>query len=163
MHVHELTPDECAALLGRNNFGRIGCAKDGQPYVVPIQFSYDGERQCVYSFSTVGQKIEWMRANPRVCLQVDEIDDKFRWTSVVVFGLYEEIHESPAEADARRRAESLFQQRPEWWQPAAAKVGSTERSAVVVFRITIERMTGRRAARRTARPGNDRAPSDHQR
>ena len=27
----------------------------------------------LYSFSTVGQKIEWMRANPNVCVETDEV------------------------------------------------------------------------------------------
>jgi nitroimidazol reductase NimA-like FMN-containing flavoprotein (pyridoxamine 5'-phosphate oxidase superfamily) len=43
----------------------------------------------------------------------------------------------------------LFQQRPEWWLPAAAKVGSRERHAVVVYRIRIDRLTGRKAAKPT--------------
>lgn len=47
-----------------------------QPYVVPIHLSLDAERSCVYAFSTVGQKILWMRENPQVCLEVEEIRDK---------------------------------------------------------------------------------------
>ena len=88
-----------------------------------------------------------MRENPRVCLEVDDVTDKDHWQTVVVFGRYEEIQDSPDEAEPRQRAQELFQQRPEWWQPAAAKIGARERHAVVIYRITIDRMTGRRAAR----------------
>ena len=35
-----------------------------------------------------------MRENPKVCLEVEEIDGKDSWTTVVVFGRYEEIHQS---------------------------------------------------------------------
>ena len=153
MIVHELTPQECTDVLHRTPLGRIGCARDGQPYVVPIHFSFDAEARCVYAFSAVGQKVEWMRENPLVCLEVEDIGDKDHWSTVIVFGRYEEIHAAPAEAEARRRAEALFQQRPEWWQPAAAKVGSTERHAVVIYRINIDRITGRRAARGGPPPG----------
>jgi hypothetical protein len=148
MRIRELTPKECADVLERTTLGRLGCARDGQPYVVPIHFSFDMERGCVYSFSSVGQKITWMRANPRVCLEVDDVADKTHWQTVVVFGRYEEIQDSPEEADARRRAEGLFRKRPEWWLPAAAfTAGSRERH--VVFRIQIEEVTGRRAERST--------------
>jgi hypothetical protein len=58
---------------------------------------------------------------------------------------------SPAvwyEQEGRRAAEGLFQQRPEWWLPAAAKVGAQEHHhAMVIYRIQIDRLTGRRASR----------------
>ena len=154
MLIHELTTAQCADVLERTNLGRLACSKEGQPYVVPILFSFDRDRGCVYGFSTVGQKVTWMRENPLVCLEVDEIEDKDHWQSLVIFGRYEEIQDSPEEAEARLRAEALFQQRAEWWLPAAAKIGSRERHAVVVYRIHIDRISGRRAAR-TPRAAGD--------
>ncbi len=144
MRIHELTPEECTEVLERVHLGRLACARSDQPYIVPIHFSFDAERRCIYSFATIGQKVRWMRENPKVCLEVDEIVDKNQWTSIVVIGRYEEIQDGPHEADARRRAEQLFQQRAEWWLPAAAKVSSTERPDIVVYRIQIDRMSGRR-------------------
>jgi uncharacterized protein len=147
MLIQELTPIECAAILQKTNLGRLACCRGNQPYVVPIHFSFDAERGCVYGFSTVGQKVLWMRENPLVCLEVEDMTDKDHWQTVVMFGRYEEIQDSPEEAEARQRAETLFQQRPEWWLPAAAKVGTRERHAVVVYRIQADRVSGRRAAR----------------
>jgi nitroimidazol reductase NimA-like FMN-containing flavoprotein (pyridoxamine 5'-phosphate oxidase superfamily) len=43
----------------------------------------------IYALSTVGQKIEWMRQNPKVCLQVDEIANQSEWMSVIANGTYE--------------------------------------------------------------------------
>jgi len=88
-----------------------------------------------------------MRQNPKVCLEVEEIGDNNHWTTVLVIGRYEEVHQDPGEAEARIRAEHLFQQRREWWLPAAAKVPSAEHQDVVVYRIQIDRLTGRRTAR----------------
>jgi nitroimidazol reductase NimA-like FMN-containing flavoprotein (pyridoxamine 5'-phosphate oxidase superfamily) len=147
MLIHELTPKECADVLLRNHLGRLACAKDGQPYVVPIHFSFDLERGCAYGFSAVGQKVQWMRDNPKVCLEVEDILDRDHWQTVVAMGRYEEIQDSPEEAEARMRAQERFQRRPEWWLPAAAKVGSRQPHAVVVYRIHIDRVTGRRASR----------------
>jgi nitroimidazol reductase NimA-like FMN-containing flavoprotein (pyridoxamine 5'-phosphate oxidase superfamily) len=147
MLIHELTPKECAAVLRRAHLGRLGCARFDQPYVVPIHFSYDEGSECVYAFSTLGQKIEWMRRNPKVCLEVEDIADKDHWSTVIVTGRYEEIQQSPEEAEARRRAEQLFLQRREWWLPGAAKLKTGERDHIVIYRIQIDHVTGRRASR----------------
>ncbi len=70
MLIHEMTEDECRAALERVSFGRLACAHKDQPCVLPIYFSYDGKH--LYRFGTLGQKIEWMRCNPLVCLEIDE-------------------------------------------------------------------------------------------
>lgn len=147
MLIHELTLEECGEILTRTQLGRLGCARYDQPYIVPIHFSFDAEHNCVYAFSTIGQKIEWMRENPKVCLEVEDLVDKDHWSTVLVIGRYEEIDKSPQEAEARHRAERLFMQRREWWLPGAAKLESGEHHHIVVYRIQIDRMTGRRAAR----------------
>ena len=148
MLIHELTREQCCEVLGRAELGRLACSRFDQPYVVPIHFSFDPDSDCIYAFSTVGQKVQWMRENPKVCLEVEDIDDKNSWTTVVVIGRYDEIHQSPGEAEARERAEQLFAARPGWWLPAAAKIPGRDRHDVVVCRLQIERLTGRRTARR---------------
>ena len=148
MLIHELTPEQCREVLGRAALGRLACSRFDQPYVVPIHFSFDAGKDCIYAFSTVGQKVQWMRDNPKVCLEVEEIDDRHSWTTVVVFGRYEEIHQSSEESEARGRAEQLFAARQRWWLPAAAKVEGREHHDVVVCRIQIDRLTGRRTSRR---------------
>jgi nitroimidazol reductase NimA-like FMN-containing flavoprotein (pyridoxamine 5'-phosphate oxidase superfamily) len=147
MRIRELDRVECGEILSRTELGRLACARRGQPYIVPIHFSFDAGRQCLYAFSTVGQKIDWMRENPMVCVEVEEIADKNHWTTVLIFGRYDELTDSPDDAAARRTAQTLFDKRPEWWFPAAAKTGSDERHAIVVYRILIDRMSGRRASR----------------
>src|ERR1035437_7616287 len=89
MLIHEMTNRECFDALARLRFGRLGCARDNQPYVIPIYFTYHESH--LYSFSTTGQKIEWMRENLRVFVEADEISDPGEWLSVVVFGRYEEM------------------------------------------------------------------------
>jgi len=148
MRIISLSEEEVRALLQRSHIGRIACARHDQPYIVPIGFSFDSEKNCLYSFSAVGQKIQWMRENPRVCIEVDDIVDKDHWSTVVIFGGYEELTDSPADAEARQRAQVLFEERSEWWFPAAGRTESGAPSAVVIYRIRIDRLTGRSAWRR---------------
>lgn len=74
MVILELNQSECTALLSSARLGRLACSKDGQPYVVPFHFVREGMN--LYSFCLQGQKIEWMRANPLVCVQVDEFGEQ---------------------------------------------------------------------------------------
>jgi nitroimidazol reductase NimA-like FMN-containing flavoprotein (pyridoxamine 5'-phosphate oxidase superfamily) len=145
--IHKLTHGECVEALARATIGRLACARDGQPYVVPITLAFDGTAS-LYSFSMVGQKIEWMRDNPKVCVEVDDISDRFHWTSLLVTGTYEELRDSPDDRDELQRAFQLLQQHSQWWLPGAGRLESGEAHTVpVVYRIRIATVTGRRTAR----------------
>jgi uncharacterized protein len=109
MQVHTLTDGECRAILAGSTFGRLACSKDDQPYVVPVYFYV--EDNYLYSFATLGQKIEWMRANPKVCVEIDDVSDVSHWTSLVAFGYYEELPPTPQYAEVRRRALAMFEKR----------------------------------------------------
>lgn len=149
MLIRELTTPECRDVLKRASIARLGCARDNQPYVVPVHIYADGDH--VYSFGMLGQKIEWMRENPRVCVQVDEIVERTQWASVVVFGRYEELVHMPSQEAARERAKELFQSTRDWWEPAASNPQGVMRMAMV-YRIRVETMTGRLAERQPDRP-----------
>ena len=89
-----------------------------------------------------------MRENPKVCLEVEEIDDRNAWTTVVVLGRYEEIHQSSEESAARRRAEQLFRPGSSGGCLRPRRFEGREHHDVVVCRIQIDRLTGRRTSRR---------------
>ena len=145
MVINEMTENECRDILSRSSLGRLGCSQENQPYVVPIYFAY--EPDYFYVLSTVGQKIEWMRANPKVCVEVDEIANESEWASVMVNGHYQELPE-PQYADERGHARKLLEECHLWWQNALAerqmKLGD-DLIASIFFRIHIDSMTGLRA------------------
>jgi len=145
--IQELTRQESLDLLARAHLGRLACAHETQPYVVPVYFAYDND--CLYSFSTVGQKIEWMRANPKVCVEADEVVSPQQWVSVIVFGYYEELPNIPEWRDIREYArQKLLQRNAIWWEPGYAKtiLHDTERPlAPLFYRIHVVEITGRRA------------------
>jgi len=137
---------ESVDLLARTHLGRLGCAQGSQPYVVPIYFAYNNSS--LYSLTTVGQKIHWMRANPMVCVEADEVVSPEEWMSVVVIGSYEELADTPGYLPERAVAYNLLRGKPMWWEPAYVKtiLHGTERSLVPVFyRIHVVQITGHRA------------------
>jgi uncharacterized protein len=146
MVINELTPEECKSILSRAALARLACALDNQPYVIPIYVAYDGTS--IYALSTLGQKIEWMRANPRVCLQVDEIQSHEQWVSVVVNGQYQELQE-PQFSVEREHAKKLLEKRHRWWQAAMAERQMTAGDHLIdplFFRVRIDSITGLRSA-----------------
>ena len=89
----------------------------GEAYVVPVIYAYDGES--VFAVTTEGRKVAMMRANPRVCVEVDEydVDGRGSWRSVIAQGVYEELAGEDAEAALallrERFARAVGQRAPE--------------------------------------------------
>src|SRR5262245_44534898 len=87
--ISRMGETESRALLSEKITGRLGCSDRDKPYVIPVNYLFDGE--CIYVHALPGRKINVLRANPNACLQVDEIKDSYNWRSVIAFGHYEEI------------------------------------------------------------------------
>lgn len=84
-----LQPVEIDDVLQSQLVGRIGCSADGETYIVPISYAYDGES--IYCHTHEGKKVSMMRKNPKICFQVDEMQTMANWRSVLIQGTYEEI------------------------------------------------------------------------
>jgi nitroimidazol reductase NimA-like FMN-containing flavoprotein (pyridoxamine 5'-phosphate oxidase superfamily) len=146
MIIRELTRQASLDLLTRIRLGRLACARANQPYIVPIFFAY--HENSLYCASTIGQKIEWMRENPLVAVEVDEIDSAQQWESVIVSGRYEELADTPETRDMRQLAWSLLQKHKQWWEPGYVEtiLGGAKRPMVpLYFCIRIGGITGHRA------------------
>jgi nitroimidazol reductase NimA-like FMN-containing flavoprotein (pyridoxamine 5'-phosphate oxidase superfamily) len=144
MHIVSIGRVECIELLNRVSVGRLACALENQPYVVPVCFAY--EPDCLYVFSTLGQKIEWMRQNPKVCLLADEIGNRSNWTSVVVNGSYVELRKPEFTAEIERAKEILGQSSSWWVTPLAQRREQTSDLGIlpIFFRIDIKSISGLR-------------------
>jgi uncharacterized protein len=144
MRIIAISRQECGELLKRVSIGRLACSLNDQPYIVPVAFSY--EPDFIYIFSTLGKKIKWMRQNPKVCLQADEIGNRSNWLSVIVTGTYLELREPQYTAQQEHALEQLAQY-SEWWRnPLAQRREQTSDLSIetVFFRIDIQSMTGLR-------------------
>jgi nitroimidazol reductase NimA-like FMN-containing flavoprotein (pyridoxamine 5'-phosphate oxidase superfamily) len=142
MSIREMSEQECRTVLGRARIGRLGCAKDNQPYVVPVSIVF--EEGFLYSFATQGQKVEWMRENPKVCVQVDELTSQSNWVSVIASGAYQELREPQFEME-RAHARKVLDRQHQWWMNALAerqlKVGD-ELIAALFYRIRVAAVSG---------------------
>lgn len=136
--IAELSRDEIDELLAAQVVGRIGCHVDGLTYVVPVIYAYDGA--AFYVVTVEGQKTRMMRANARVCFEVDEYE-RGSWRSAIAQGRFEELDDA-----GREHALALLTAR------FAGGGGDRRRPSdggreTVAFRIVIDEVTGRAVRR----------------
>ena len=141
MLIQSMTGVASLELLERATLGRVACTHEGQPYITPMSVTYDANS--LYSFSTLGQKITWMRANPHVCVEVEELVSPQDWATVIVIGRYQEL----TTEKERTYAHDLLERRPAWWEPGYSRTvmeGKERPLKPVYFRILIDQITGHR-------------------
>ena len=146
MQIREMTEGECRRTVPHLALGRLACAQGGQPYVVPVYLSLHDSY--LYGFSAPGRKIESMRANPLVCVEIEDLTKLTEWTTFVVFGTYEELPQTEEYESERILAHELLQARAMWWEPAFVEVANAEQSKTFIpifYRIRIDQITGHRA------------------
>jgi len=135
--MRTLSNEDARRLFHAARIVRLGCIVNGEPYVVPINCHLEGDH--LYSHSLSGQKIAALRENPRACVQVDDIESDLRWRSAIAFGKYEEVREPAKRADVLAMLLRKFPMLTPVESAIAIDGFSPE---VIVFRISIERLTG---------------------
>jgi nitroimidazol reductase NimA-like FMN-containing flavoprotein (pyridoxamine 5'-phosphate oxidase superfamily) len=132
-----LSREESLKLLRSARLARLGCVTDEGPYVVPVSYVFDGES--VFIHSLPGRKVTALRADPRACLQVDDIVSDSQWRSVIVSGLSEEV---TAPAERARILGRLFTHYPLQTPVEAIIAQDAQPPNVIVFRIRVDKITG---------------------
>jgi nitroimidazol reductase NimA-like FMN-containing flavoprotein (pyridoxamine 5'-phosphate oxidase superfamily) len=135
MTIDKLSFAENAEVLAQGTLGRLGCIAEGEPYVVPVHYFFDGEN--IYIHSLPGKKITALRAQPRACLQVDDIQDSYHWRSVIAYGKYEEIRDERLRELALAE---LFRRMPHL-TPVESKMTKGV-NQIIVFRLRVDQLTG---------------------
>lgn len=145
IEVEDMRRDEIETLLSNVGYGHLGASADGQPYVVPVHYTYD--KQDIYVFTTEGKKVEMIRENPKVCLQLEDVKDNENWRSVVVLGIAEQVTDKAI----REKAVSLIAKVNPTLTPAVSIrwMDSWVRENIeVILKITPKQMTGRASVAR---------------
>jgi uncharacterized protein len=137
----ELSRAEIDDFLRGQRIARLGCHADGVTYVVPLIYAY--AEGAVVAVTTEGRKTAMLRANPRVCVEVDEYDTDGRgsWRSVIAHGTSEELA-----GDTVESALALLRER---FSAAAGRQAMPRQLGpnAVVLRITLDEVSGRAVER----------------
>ncbi|MGB7537937.1 MAG: pyridoxamine 5'-phosphate oxidase family protein [Anaerolineales bacterium] len=134
-------------ILREETIGFLGLCRSGEPYVVPLTYAFvDG--RVLFHCARSGKKLDFLRANPRVCLTVGRQSGamirhpqgascRADHDSVICRGtarILEDVEE-------RREALDAFNRR---LQPDAKSITLEDAAKCLAVEIRIEEMTGRR-------------------
>lgn len=146
--IKNLKVKESIRLLSDNYIGRLAFISQGNPYVVPITYYYDETSNSILGYSSEGHKINAIRKNPSVSLEVDEITAVNNWQSVLAHCVFEELHGSEAKFLLHRFAQGVKniivrkeKTVPRFISEFSSKPNSPKIS--IVFRIKIVEITGK--------------------
>jgi uncharacterized protein len=87
--IGDLDRYEMEKVLRRQFIGRIACHANDVTYIVPISYAYDGTN--IYCHTYEGMKIHMLRQNPKVCFEVEIMENMGNWKSVIAWGEFEEL------------------------------------------------------------------------
>ena len=142
---------EIDSIVRRSQVCRLGLSDQGQPYVVPLCFGYDG-KALYFHCAQEGRKLDILRRNNKVCFEFDVVEGMveadqgcncgIRYRSVIGFGIAHLVEDVTDKQNAlslimAQYSEGTFSFRPEM----------LSRTAVV--KIEIESMTGKQSKRLT--------------
>ena len=132
----EMTEEEIRRFLLDHEWGMLATVGEGRPYAVPVSYGFDG--RSVYVATGPGRKRTNLETCPAVSLTVAEVESGDRWSSVVVSGDAEPVHDL---GERIRGLRAIHRQRSTHALPSAADVARAARATL--FRITPAETTGR--------------------
>jgi nitroimidazol reductase NimA-like FMN-containing flavoprotein (pyridoxamine 5'-phosphate oxidase superfamily) len=141
--------DEMLRTVARGKHMTIAMCKDGHPYLVSLNYSFDQDKKRFYFHCAgEGRKLEFMRANPEIWGQVMEdlgsIAGKcdYAYRTVMFWGRAEFVEDM----SEKRIALGMMIDRLEPNPPETRKRLLTENRVrdVTVVRVSVEGMTGKK-------------------
>ena len=142
----DLNTRQIEHVLHNSIIGRIGTHANNLTYIVPVTYAYDG--MYIYGHTKEGMKIDMMRKNPKVCFEVDVIDNMSNWRSVITWGEFEEL-KTPID---RKNAMKILMDRVMPFMTGATTISNSmsdshqktiEAMKGIVYRIKLTKKTGR--------------------
>lgn len=136
--MNDLTWARCRDLLADSRVAHLAVISDGEPYVSPI--SYVLLEDSIGIRTGPGKRVEALRQNPRVCVEVSDYDDTSGdWESVIIWGTAEFVEED------HRSQEIIFAFFEKYREVLGSPLnpGSVIPEPDVIIRIPIEESAGR--------------------
>jgi nitroimidazol reductase NimA-like FMN-containing flavoprotein (pyridoxamine 5'-phosphate oxidase superfamily) len=127
---------------------RLALAREGEPYLVPLSFGYDGRAFYLHTALT-GRKLEFFQPGARVCFELErEVvlrphpTDPCEWTfsfqSVIGYGTLAELEGETEKQDALVKIMRQYQPGDYRFPPAALK-------GIRVWKIEVESISGKQS------------------
>ncbi|MBT3377907.1 MAG: pyridoxamine 5'-phosphate oxidase family protein [Lentisphaerae bacterium] len=134
-------------IIRRCTICHMAMCDNGSPYVVPLNFGYDGKRIFIHC-AGAGRKIDILKKNPRVCVEfalpgeLVEGEEACSWgmgfESVIAFGQAQFVDQAADRRKALACMMAQYSEKTDWTFPESM-VAQTS-----IIAIAIEAITGKR-------------------
>ncbi|MHB8126350.1 MAG: pyridoxamine 5'-phosphate oxidase family protein [Desulfitobacteriaceae bacterium] len=128
---------------------RVGMVKDDRPYIIPLNFGFDGNHIYFHS-ATSGQKVEILKKNNYVCIEFEQdikiIEDEkpcgwgARYLTVVVHGTAELLSDLNEKRYGLSQIVKHYKASEEHYQFTDEEI-----KPVLVYRVSITEIIGKRS------------------
>lgn len=140
--------NEIDAFIKKAQICRLAFAVDGQPYLVPMNFGYDGAF-LYFHCAKEGRKLEMLRENPRVCFEM-EVDSRLvrgetacRWTmdfiSLIGFGTGELV------AEPEEKVKGLGWIMKQYAPEETFEISLQSVQSVAILKVSVDEITGKKS------------------
>ena len=82
---------ESLSVLKNDYLGHLSYIYQNKPFVVPITYFYEADKNVIICYSAEGHKMKAMRQNNQVALSVVDVDGLTKWKSVMAHGEFEQL------------------------------------------------------------------------
>ncbi|QHI35638.1 hypothetical protein IMCC3317_09840 [Kordia antarctica] len=146
--IKTLNETESYKLLEMNYIGHLAYIYKNRPFIAPITYYFDKQRNIIIGYSAEGHKITAMRKMNEVALEVAKINSVNDWNTILVHGTYQELQGSEAKAylhDFSLGVKDLIitkeHKKLDFINQFSSKIAKDD--VPIVFLIKIEEITGR--------------------
>ncbi len=144
--IGELNKEQINNILQSQSICRLGCVDDNKAYIVPVSYFFDGE--FIYVQSREGKKINLMRKNPNICIEVDIINGLNNWQSVIAYGKFEELKGNASDTARKKLFDNVFtlmtnSKIHKFEHENHNELDDSNRIKVIMFCIKVTQVTGR--------------------
>lgn len=94
----DLEAKDCNFVLENNYLGHLTYIFQNRPFVVPITYFFHPEKNVIICYSAEGHKMNAMRKNKQIGMNVIDVDALTKWKSVLVHGAFEQLFGSEAKS-----------------------------------------------------------------
>ena len=146
--IYNLKDHRCKEILHNNYIGHLGYVYNNKPFVLPITYYYNILQNTITCYSGEGHKINALRTNSNVSLEVAEIESLNQWQCVVIEGQFREFEGSSAKLNlhkfyegVKRLIEEKEGKSPKFISEFSSKL--YREGQPIVFEIAVSTLTGR--------------------
>jgi uncharacterized protein len=142
---------EIDSIIRRSQVCRLGLSDNGQPYIVPLCFGYDG-KALYFHCAKEGRKLDILRRNNKVCVEFDIVEElveadqgckwSMRYQSVIGSGTAHVIEDMEQVKIALTLLMAQYSKQSFVFSPEKLKL-------TVVIKIEIKNLTGKQSKRLT--------------